>query len=534
MRTPPKEDLVEFFFNILPKPKAVSLGTDDMFVDLFRAAIGTFITESRRKEMSKTDMDYRYLLEHAKISMNHDTGGRYDHHYFVSRLIQLTLENPMGTENNSMKAQHFRFWRWVARGQRDEKSPFIPAQKASSAEDRICHAYLPSRPSSIPCANCGKLGATLRCGNCLILTDEHETYSMPYCTRECQAKHWKWHHTTCKVIKPLYRAMALFQDIFTDWCTLTNPSSVLYIEETENMVRYCTVNDDNEGAFRGKMIASKFPTSLHASWMTALMTDHSKSPQTTARPLLERFLSAVSIPYNTLIEVHTTPRNADKTTAHTSRHPDTDALWHTYNTTLPHRVLLIPLPDGTHLVLDSAAAALGWRDTLVPWAAYRKHRVVNVTHRAPVETMIHPLRGPGEISGRTEAEGVVLRRMVCEDVALAVKLRFGEERLRAVLGMDGEEWEGERGVFRDFARRRMEKEVERLEGEGVFRLYYDLDFALWCTVSKEEAEKLKYVWFTAKEYRNFKKKGIKKLQDEWEKRWRKELGCDREEMGIDP
>ncbi|KAK4148424.1 hypothetical protein C8A00DRAFT_19739 [Chaetomidium leptoderma] len=375
-----------------------------------------------------TDPDFDYLLEHARKTESEPEPARY----IIQQLVVLALTKDMADNDDSPKARYLRFCRWMAQGRKDETANFGPASGTGPAP-MVSKALLPESTTLHQCAECGKQSGMMSCSGCLIQNGEHKTFATSYCSKTCQAKHWRKHKGLCRQMQQIHRAMSLFQEIFEHLLTLTYPGGHIPKEITEENGMVLMKCDPYPSQRPGQALF-RFPHELAPSTdigRAALTHSRCWEALSRARTLFEMLIrpSCARI-QNVLIE----PKNMERPVhiAHGE--------WDEYNALLGHEIILATLSCGMTVVLDPTGIQFGWKDLTSPWSMYKEHRVhrvANAKDLGPNTTgfqdvdshEVNPFAcvfgsDPTEISSRVRKEQLLMETVVLS-LQPQIKRRFG-------------------------------------------------------------------------------------------------------------
>jgi len=185
-------DPVDVFFERLPSPEDHPRRTSDELAEQINAAAKDFLACSCYS--CSSDPDRNVIMEVLYESSKHDCGGK--------QLAALAMAKPTIPDDSSNKARQLRYLHWIATGGKDGTSPFkLDDQAQVQAEKQSGHIGGPD--GSDRCGACGKDGATMKCGGCLISKSGDVAFSTVYCSRDCQKTDWTKHKGACKEVKQL-------------------------------------------------------------------------------------------------------------------------------------------------------------------------------------------------------------------------------------------------------------------------------------------------------------------------------------------
>lgn len=288
-------DLLEKFFDSLPSLNSRMTVDDLTKSPVAFARVAKFAQEAQRVPASSLDEDCRLLLQRALKSFGLDQ--RVD--LFFCAIATLATEKIIRADDNSAKACYLRHFRWMARGRKDEESPYQP--RLQQPAEPVDHAHLPKNPGLDKCAGCGSTeGKMTACVGCLVRTDGHATFVTAYCGKSCQVAHWKEHKISCKTLQKLYRAASTFRAVFTLWMEFTSDpcGHSTKITEEDGMVNVTSVTSAMEQTlgFRGDPILAKFPdldgpsAPSEKARTATLLRSSCRETTGTARSLFELFI----------------------------------------------------------------------------------------------------------------------------------------------------------------------------------------------------------------------------------------------------
>lgn len=219
-------DPVEVFFSRLPSPKdhyEAWLEPDDSDKDSRKPrqetiAAQLFILDAA--DHKSTDPDYDQLLPHIQAAASsYESACR-----LYEQLGAVALEKNIAVDDESNKARHLHYALWMAQGRKDETAPFSigTAEIGNGKTDKTAtkcgcghfYATLPIDDSHRTCAQCKKKGEATYCSACMMPGPGTDTLATAYCSRACQTQHWPEHKARCKELQQLYRACAMYQEIF--------------------------------------------------------------------------------------------------------------------------------------------------------------------------------------------------------------------------------------------------------------------------------------------------------------------------------
>ncbi|KAK4203154.1 hypothetical protein QBC40DRAFT_346450 [Triangularia verruculosa] len=232
------------------------------------------------------------------------------------------------------------------------------------------YAYIPSSLHPSTCAACGKEGAANRCSRCLIKTDEHETFRVLYCGKDCQTKHWKSHKTLCKELAQLHRASKLFVEAFE----LSN--TIFWDLPTAQDVKWneVVVKDGVVTAYCEKLPDGPVPNSDKDQQTKDWFTFHEEDfPSREAAEVVKyhgadlrmrnhylNWLQLFILPIDEFIiwpkNIHTPFVLVDKPTATPLKSNKFGCAGYS--------IAVLELRSGASVVLDPAGKSMGWKETL--------------------------------------------------------------------------------------------------------------------------------------------------------------------------
>ncbi|KAK4031694.1 hypothetical protein C8A01DRAFT_41851 [Parachaetomium inaequale] len=369
-------DALDNFFRRLPSPEQVVSSLEQAFSGpQVKDAALRFLVESLVRK--STDPDAGYLAHHIEGSTIQDQIPPST--YILWHLGELALRSRFGGDDQSAKARQLRFWAWMTRGRKDETSPFSSLHgQPDPSNARLSHALIPAYADPKRCAGCEKQGpgTYLCCSRCLIRNEGKATFATAYCSKECQGAHWSSHKALCRQVQQLHRAACTFHAIFEHFLSITfeEPEFLKEIAEKDGMV---VMTLAPRTGVRPAPTWARFPHHLATSsecGMAALMRGNCNQVLDGARSLFELLIRPLC---QTITRVALFAKNME-------RPVKVQDIFTSINSLGGHEVVVVALPCGAEFALDHTGLQYGWKEKMVPWASYYRHRAYHVVDR---ETM---------------------------------------------------------------------------------------------------------------------------------------------------
>ncbi|OIW23102.1 hypothetical protein CONLIGDRAFT_649934 [Coniochaeta ligniaria NRRL 30616] len=309
----------------------------------------------------------------------------------LARIAMSMNDNP---SDNGPMARQLRYLRWVAKGMKDETSPFR----------QLGSVNLASAP--VRCAACGaESNRRLHCSACLLPADTGVSYGTSYCNSGCQKRHWAVHRLKCRQIRSLKRASDTFDEVFRYALSVThNPTYTVTLIKAddgallaefkgeyttpslETMVNGASLPEKR--CFDSRRSDYRHNTSIMHAATKQLQRSTKDNSRTTSIQGKSLLLTQQNIGHCLLLESVTfIPKNMTLPVRLAySKFNSFSALSH-------HDVIRATLRCGEQYAIDPTSLQFGWKHTITPWETYATQRirhidVVNVAHPQPAGTML--------------------------------------------------------------------------------------------------------------------------------------------------
>ncbi|KAI1079237.1 hypothetical protein F5B20DRAFT_581655 [Whalleya microplaca] len=493
-----REDPVLALFQDLPLPKDRYYSIDDESTShQYLAAMLRLLKNAQSK--SSTDPDFDYLLEAARVGWARREGGAY----FSAQLARLAVDKEVLEIDNSIKGQQLRYYRWLAQGAKDEDSPFSTLHGQPSTANRDIHAWLPQRPGSRLCANCGKGNSTNECANCRVIIDGHKVFATTYCGKECQASHWKDHKLACQSLKTVCRASSVFQELLDCHSTSCYADNVVAISENGGII-ISELHDYDALAYQGSHILREFPAHLAPSEGHAFAVAHYGRCADIFTVALSPLQLLIGASCKSMEKVVFYPKNMHRP-INIVRYGS-----HDYNSLRSHEVIRVTLNSEEQVVLDPTAAQFGWREYMAPWSIYEKQRVRKIKTVLPIHIGPRPHRlAEAEAEARQSTGDLTAdikqAQLAIMEAATTVTewtaLKYGG--IRGLLKLK-EDFEDARAKVVSAANNAINEHDQRLKDSPAGKLYFAPNGQIALTNNQEGYNRLRAIWFSKEVYETHK------------------------------
>lgn len=136
-----------------------------------------------------------------------------------------------------------------------------------------------------------------------------------------------------------------------------------------------------------------------------------------------------------------------------------------------HIVLLLTLKNGEKYAIDVSGAQYGWKETVVPWDAYKDSRVRNITERVDFGQAVQRVRVQAEREGelRKWTQGIIEQFTNVLNDALSIFLGI-RMKFDTMLGLSASEFKKQQEVLFDLILQRLEAYKNYGEELGLWRV----------------------------------------------------------------